>query len=79
MPYDFREWDKELEPQAASSRGGIPPLKTVGIGVVDPRVPPKRPPGSVAAVPGSFLVRVLAALLLTGLAIATFVLFFASR
>jgi hypothetical protein len=67
MPYEFREWEEELEPQASSARVGGPPHKSSGIGVLDPPGPPKRPPGPLAALPASFLLRLLAALILAGL------------
>lgn len=65
MPYDFAENEYELEPQASSARGGGPPRKLSGIGVVDPPFPLKRPPGPV---PASLLFRILAGLLIAGLA-----------
>ncbi|MGB6684432.1 MAG: hypothetical protein WBH24_12370, partial [Candidatus Acidiferrum sp.] len=67
MPYEFREWEEELEPQAASARLGGPPRKWTGIGVLDPPGPPKRPPGPLAALPSSFLIRFLAGMILVSL------------
>ena len=45
MPYEFRQWEEELEPQPSSARLGGPPRKLTGIGLLDPPGPPKRPPG----------------------------------
>jgi hypothetical protein len=66
MPYDFQEWEQELEPQTSSARIGGPPRKLTGIGVLDPPGPPKRPPWPFAALPASFLKRLLAGLILAG-------------
>jgi uncharacterized protein YjeT (DUF2065 family) len=44
-----------------------------GIGVLDPPGPPKRSPGPLAALPASFLRRLLAGLILAGLGL--FILF----
>jgi len=76
MPYEFQEWDCQPEAQAASARGGVPPRKVTGIGVLDPPVPPRRPLGPLAALPASFLVRLLAALLLAGIAVFTLIALF---
>jgi hypothetical protein len=76
MPYQFQEWERDPEPQAAFARGGMPPRKVAGIGVLDPPVPPRRPLGPLAALPASFLLRLLAALILAGIVIfALFALF----
>jgi hypothetical protein len=77
VPYDFAENEYELEPQASSARGGGPSRKRTGIGVLDPAFPPKRPPGPT--VPSSLLFRVVAGLLLAGIAVLTFFLLFALR
>lgn len=69
MPYDFAENEFELEPQASSARGGGPPRKMSGIGVLDPPVSPRK-------LPSSLFVRILAGLLLAGLAAATLLLLF---
>jgi hypothetical protein len=79
VPYDFAENEYELEPQASSARGGGPPRKRTGIGVLDPAFPPKRPPGPIPTVPSSLLFRVVAGLLLTGITVLTFFLLFALR
>lgn len=74
MPYDFSESEFELEPQACSARGGGPPRKSSGIGILDPPFPPKRPPGPIPSVPSSLFVRILAGLLLAGVVIAALLL-----
>ena len=71
MAYEFTENEHEFEPQASSARGGSPPRKLTGAGVLDPPFPPKRP--------ASLLFRVLAGLLLAGLAAAILFLLFAKR
>ncbi len=76
MPYDFAENEYELDPQASSARGGGPPRKLTGTGVLDPPFPPKRPPGSIPTVPSSLLFRIFAGLLLAGIAVLTFLLLF---
>lgn len=79
MPYDFAENEFELDPQAASARGGGPPGKRTGIGVLDPPFPSKRPPGPIPAVPSSLLFRIFAGLLLAGLAATILFLLFAKH
>jgi hypothetical protein len=76
MPYEFREWDEELQPQPSSARGGGPPRKSKGIGVLDPPRPPRWPRGFRSALPGSFLARLLGGLVLAGLVISIFFLLF---
>jgi len=78
VPYAFREWEDELEPQASGARLGGPPRKSAGIGVLDPPGPPKRSPGAQAALPASFLGRVLAGLILAGLVLFLLFVLFAS-
>ena len=75
MPYDFSEYESDLEPQACSARGG-PPRKFTGIGVLDPPRPPKRPRGPNPPAPTSLLWRMAAALLLAALTAMTFFLLF---
>lgn len=77
MLYDFAENQYELEPQASSAHGGGPPRKPTGIGVLDPPFPPKRPPGPIPTAPSSLLFRVVAGLLLAGIAVLTFFLLYA--
>ncbi|OLB35005.1 MAG: hypothetical protein AUH11_16055 [Acidobacteria bacterium 13_2_20CM_57_17] len=79
MPYDFAENEYELDPQASSARGGGPPRKLTGAGVLDPPFPPKRPPGPIPTVPSSMMFRILAGAVLAGLATALFFLLFAIR
>lgn len=79
MPYDFAENEFELDPQAASARGGGPPRKRTGIGVLDPPFPPKRPPGPIPTVPSSLRIRIFAGLLLAGLAATILFLLFAKH
>jgi hypothetical protein len=69
MPYEFTDREYEPEPQASSSRGGLPPRKITGVGVLDPPVPPKKQPGSLTPIPASLLKRVLAVILLIGVAV----------
>jgi hypothetical protein len=67
MGYEFIEREDELEAQASSSRGGLPPRKITGVGVLDPPVPPRKPPGPIAPIPASWLVSAFAAIILIGL------------
>jgi len=76
VPYEFAENEFELGSQAYSARGGGPPRKLTGISVLDPPVPPKRPPGPIPVVPSSLLFRIFAGLLLAGLAASLFFLLF---
>jgi hypothetical protein len=77
MAYEFTNNEFELEPEASSVRGAGPPRKWTGCGVLDPPFPPKSPPGPNPTAPSSLLFRVLAGLVLTGLAVTLFFLFFA--
>src|SRR5438477_11746432 len=79
MPYHFAENEFELEPEASPARGGGPPRKLTGAGGLDPPFSPKRPPGSIPTVPSSLLFRIVAGLVLAGLATALFFLLFALR
>ena len=79
MPYDFAENEYELDPQASSARGGGPPRKLTGSGVLDPPFPPKTPPGPIPTAPSSLLFRILAGLLLAGLTVMIFFLLFVRR
>jgi hypothetical protein len=69
MPYEFTDREYEPEPQASSSRGAIPPRKITGVGVLDPPVPPKKQPGPLTPIPASLLKRVLAVIILIGVAV----------
>lgn len=76
VPYEFAEDEFELGAQASTTRGGGPPRKLTGIGVLDPPVPPKRPPGPIPVAPSSLLFRVFAGFLLAGLVASLFFLLF---
>jgi hypothetical protein len=78
MPYEFAENEFVLEP-ASSGRSGGPPRKSTGIGLLDPLVPPKRPPGPIPETPSSLLFRVLGGLILVALAAGILFLLFAPR
>jgi hypothetical protein len=71
MPYEFRQWEEELEPQPSSARLGGPPRKSTGIGVLDPPGPPA---GPRAALPTPFLLRLL---VVAGLGLFIYFLLFA--
>lgn len=79
MPYEFAENELELEPASSSGRSSGPPRKFTGIRVLDPPVPPKRPPGPIPATPASLFFRVLGGLLLLVLAAGILLLLFAKR
>ena len=64
MPHDFAEYEPDLEPKASSARGGGPPRKFTGLGVLDPPRPPKRPFGPIPSATEGILCRIAAALLL---------------
>jgi hypothetical protein len=76
MPHDFAEYEREPVAQASGRFSG-PPRKSTGIGVLDPPVPPKRPPGPIPAAAMSLLWRIAAAVLLAALAAITLLLLFA--
>ncbi|HEX4543141.1 MAG TPA: hypothetical protein VH114_08235 [Candidatus Acidoferrum sp.] len=79
MPYEFAENEFELEPASSSARSGGPPRKNTGIGVLDPPVPPKRPPGPIPAMPFSLLFRIVGGLILLALGAGILFLLFAPR
>ena len=79
MPYEFTENEFELQPEASSAHAGGPPPKLTGIGLLDPPVPPKRPPGPIPASPTSLFLRIFGAVLLLGLASGILFLLFARR
>ncbi|HEV2197212.1 MAG TPA: hypothetical protein VGR55_16630 [Candidatus Acidoferrum sp.] len=79
MPYEFAENEFELEPASSSGRSGGPPRKSVGVGILDPPVPPKRPPGSIPAAPASVLLRIIGGILLLGLTAGILFLLLARR
>jgi hypothetical protein len=77
--YEFTEYEQEPEPQASSAQGGGPPSRFTAAGVLDPPVPPKRPPGPIPTTPASLMFRILAGLLLAGLAAAILFMLFAKH
>jgi len=79
VPHEFAENEFELGSQASSARGGGPPRKLTGIGVLDPPVSPKRPPGPIPVLPSSLFFRVLSGVLLIGMAVTLFLLLFAKH
>lgn len=70
------EYESEPEAQASFARGGGPPRRHTGTGVLEPPVPPKRPPGPIPAAPTSLLWRIAGGLLLAALAVGVFLLLF---
>lgn len=79
MAYEFTENSYELEPQPSSAHSGGPPRKSTGIGVLDLPVPPKWPVGPLRRVPASMWMRFLGILLLAGIGISIFFLFFTTH
>jgi hypothetical protein len=77
MPQDFAEYEPDSEPKASSVRGGGPPRKFTGLGVLDPPRPLKRPFGPIPSAPTSILWRNAAALLLAVMGAMMFFLLFA--
>jgi hypothetical protein len=72
VPYDFAENEYELDPLATSARGGGPPRKSTGIGIVDPPFP-------IPEVPSSPFFRILAGLVLAAIAVTLFFVLFARQ
>ena len=70
MPHEFAENEFELEPASSSAGSGGPPRKSASIGILDPPVPPKRPP---------LFLRVLGGVLLLGLTVGILYLLLARR
>ncbi len=68
MAYEFTEREYEPEAQASASRGGVPPRKITGVGVLDPPVPPRKRPGPLTPIPASWLKRAIAVIILIGVA-----------
>ena len=79
MPYEFTEYDDDLEPQASASLGGGPPRKTTAAGVLDPPIPPRRPPGPLARIPAKWWLRTLTAIVLVAIVATIPALLFAPR
>jgi hypothetical protein len=72
MPYSFNPREEEPEPEAGGSRLGGPPRKYTAAGVLDPPVPPRKPPSPIPAIPRSTLIKIIAVVILLGLAAAAF-------
>src|SRR3989442_14269458 len=70
MLYESHGWENDREPKTFSSRGGDPPRKETPTGVLDPPVPPKRPPGPLPALTPGLWMRLLAIVLLSGIGLA---------
>jgi hypothetical protein len=65
VPYHFEESEFELDPLASSARGGEPPRKQTGVGVLNPPFPPKKPvPRWLRGFAGLLLFAVFLAMLL---------------
>jgi len=79
MPYEFTEYEGDLEPQASSRLGGGPPRKVTAAGVLDPPIPPKRPPGPLASIPAKWWLRAFAAAVLVAIVAAILAFLFAPR
>ena len=58
----------------SSSRGGGPPRKITGVGLLDPAVPPKGQ-GPLFPISATMLLRIFAAVLLVGMLVGMFLLF----
>jgi hypothetical protein len=67
MACEFREFEYEPEAQAASAHGGLPPGIWTTAGVLDPPIPPKRPPGPIRLFPTARVPRIIATILLAGI------------
>jgi len=78
VPYEFTEYEPELEPQSSAARSGGPPRKHTAAGILDPPVPPKRPPGPLASIPAKWWLRAFCGLILAVFIVALFLLLFAS-
>jgi hypothetical protein len=79
MPYEFRRHEEELEPEAGGSRLGGPPHKHTAAGVLDPPVPPRKPPSPIPAIPPSVIVKIFAVLILLGVGAAVVFMFLKNR
>ena len=74
MPYEFNEWEHEPDTQTSSWRGGGPPRKITGVGLLDPTVPPKRQ-GPLLPISATMFMRIFAAIILVGMLVGMFLLF----
>lgn len=72
MPHEFHPREKEPEAEAGGRRIGGPPSKHTATGVLDPPVPPRKPPGPIPAILRSTLIKIFAIAILIGLAILAF-------
>ena len=63
MPHEFTEHEHELETQVSSSRGGHPPRKITGVGILDPSMPSRRQ-NPLLPMSAPVFVRILAAIIL---------------
>lgn len=75
MPFSFRKYEDEPEPQASGSRMG-PPRKYTAAGVLDPPVPPRKPLSPIPSIPTSLLGKIVAALILLGIVASIAAYFF---
>jgi hypothetical protein len=75
VQHAFTSREEEPEPAAGGSRWGGPPHKHTAAGVLDPPVPPRKPPSPIPAIPRSTLVKIFAVLILLGLAAVAFLIF----
>jgi hypothetical protein len=76
MAYEFTDFEYEPETQASSGHGGQPPSLWTAAGVLDPPVPPKRPPGPIPLLLTPRVLRIIATVLLAGIgALVLFELF----
>jgi hypothetical protein len=75
MPHTFQPREEEPEPEAAGSRLGGPPRKHTAAGVLDPPVPPRKPPSPIPAIPHP-IVKILALAFLVGIALTTILYFY---
>lgn len=74
MPHEFHPREQEPEPEAGGRRTGGPPTKHTAAGVLDPPVPPRKPPSPIPAIPRP-AVRILAILILLAIAAGIIVYF----
>jgi hypothetical protein len=79
MPYEFREYPFELEPEASSGRSGGPPRKSTGVDVLDPPGPPTCPIDPVGPQASSVWLRGFAIFILVGLGLLTLIQFLFNR
>ena len=67
MAYEFREFEYEPETQASSAHGGLPPGLWTAAGILDPPMPPRRPPGPIRLFPMARVPRIIGAILLAAI------------